>query len=47
VEPRRFESPERNLGLVIWDVKRKRLTSARDPFGIKLVYYKIEAVAHV
>jgi asparagine synthase (glutamine-hydrolysing) len=30
------------FGLAIWDVKRKRLTLARDPFGIKLVYYKIE-----
>jgi asparagine synthase (glutamine-hydrolysing) len=31
------------FGLAIWDVRRKRLTLARDPFGIKLVYYKIEA----
>jgi asparagine synthase (glutamine-hydrolysing) len=30
------------FGLAIWDVKRKRLTLARDPFGIKLVYYRIE-----
>jgi asparagine synthase (glutamine-hydrolysing) len=31
------------FGLAIWDVKRKRLTLARDPFGIKLIYYKIES----
>jgi asparagine synthase (glutamine-hydrolysing) len=30
------------FGLAIWDVRRKRLVIARDPFGIKLVYYKIE-----
>jgi asparagine synthase (glutamine-hydrolysing) len=30
------------FGLAIWDVKLKRLILARDPFGIKLVYYKIE-----
>ncbi len=30
------------FGLAIWDVKRKRLLLARDPFGIKLIYYKIE-----
>jgi asparagine synthase (glutamine-hydrolysing) len=29
------------FGLAIWDVKRKRLILARDPMGIKLVYYKI------
>src|SRR5689334_10256605 len=29
------------FGLAIWDVKKKRLLLARDPFGIKLVYYKI------
>src|SRR5262249_4560044 len=31
------------FGLAIWDVKRKRLTLARDPFGIKPVYYKIDS----
>ena len=30
------------FGLAIWDVKGKRLLLARDPFGIKLIYYKIE-----
>jgi asparagine synthase (glutamine-hydrolysing) len=30
------------FGLAIWDVKKQRLVLARDPFGIKLVYYKIE-----
>jgi asparagine synthase (glutamine-hydrolysing) len=30
------------FGLAIWDVRLKRLIVARDPFGIKLVYYKIE-----
>src|SRR5215831_13601952 len=30
------------FGLAIWDVKKERLLLARDPFGIKLVYYKIE-----
>ena len=30
------------FGLAIWDVKKKRLLLARDPFGIKLVYYKID-----
>src|SRR5215467_12464078 len=30
------------FGLAIWDVPKKRLLLARDPFGIKLVYYKIE-----
>ena len=31
------------FGLAIWDVRQKRLVLARDPFGIKLVYYKIDA----
>jgi asparagine synthase (glutamine-hydrolysing) len=31
------------FGLAIWDVRDRRLTIARDPFGIKLVYYKIGA----
>jgi asparagine synthase (glutamine-hydrolysing) len=31
------------FGLAIWDARRKRLLLVRDPFGIKLVYYKIEA----
>jgi asparagine synthase (glutamine-hydrolysing) len=30
------------FGLAIWDVKQERLVLARDPFGIKLIYYKIE-----
>ena len=30
------------FGLAIWDVRRKRLLLVRDPFGIKLVYYRIE-----
>jgi asparagine synthase (glutamine-hydrolysing) len=29
------------FGLAIWDAKRNRLILARDPFGIKLLYYKI------
>lgn len=29
------------FGLAIWDAKRRRLIVARDPFGIKLIYYKI------
>jgi asparagine synthase (glutamine-hydrolysing) len=30
------------FGLAIWDVKQRRLLLARDPFGIKLIYYRIE-----
>lgn len=30
------------FGLAIWDTQKHRLVVARDPFGIKLVYYKIE-----
>jgi asparagine synthase (glutamine-hydrolysing) len=30
------------FGVAVWDVKRKRLLVARDPMGIKLIYYKIE-----
>jgi asparagine synthase (glutamine-hydrolysing) len=30
------------FGLAIWDVRKRRLVLARDPFGIKLVYYKID-----
>jgi asparagine synthase (glutamine-hydrolysing) len=30
------------FGLAIWDVRRRRLVLARDPFGIKLVYYRID-----
>jgi len=30
------------FGLAIWDVREKRLVAARDPFGIKLIYYRIE-----
>jgi asparagine synthase (glutamine-hydrolysing) len=29
------------FGLAIWDVRQKRLLLARDPFGIKLLYYRI------
>jgi asparagine synthase (glutamine-hydrolysing) len=30
------------FGLAIWDERRKRLILARDPMGIKLVYYRVE-----
>ena len=30
------------FGLAIWDAGRRRLVLARDPFGIKLLYYRIE-----
>ena len=30
------------FGLAIWDVRKERLVLARDPFGIKLIYYRIE-----
>jgi asparagine synthase (glutamine-hydrolysing) len=30
------------FGLAIWDARRKRLVLARDPFGIKLLYYRID-----
>jgi len=30
------------FGLAIWDVRQGRLVLARDPFGIKLLYYRIE-----
>lgn len=30
------------FGLAIWDARRQRLILARDPFGIKLIYYRIE-----
>lgn len=29
------------FGLAIWDARRRRLVIARDPFGIKLIYYRI------
>jgi len=29
------------FGLAIWDARARRLVLARDPFGIKLVYYRI------
>jgi asparagine synthase (glutamine-hydrolysing) len=29
------------FGLAIWDIARKRLVLARDPFGIKLIYYRL------
>jgi len=31
------------FGLAIWDTRKKRLVVARDPFGIKLIYYKVDA----
>ena len=31
------------FGLAIWDAQQQRLVVARDPFGIKLIYYKIDA----
>jgi len=30
------------FGLAIWDARQRRLLLARDPFGIKLLYYKID-----
>src|SRR5215471_8924110 len=30
------------FGLAIWDVRRRRLFLARDPFGIKPLYYRID-----
>src|ERR1700751_1790722 len=30
------------FGVAIWDVRQKRLVIARDPFGIKLIYYRID-----
>ncbi len=30
------------FGLAIWDARKQRLVVARDPFGIKLIYYKID-----
>ena len=30
------------FGLAIWDARKQRLLIARDPFGIKLIYYKID-----
>ncbi len=30
------------FGLAIWDTRRKRLLLARDPFGIKPVYFRID-----
>ena len=30
------------FGLAIWDVRKQRLVLARDPFGIKLLYYKLD-----
>src|SRR4029077_18478386 len=31
------------FGLAIWDARQKRLVLARDPFGIKLLYYRVDA----
>ena len=33
------------FGLAIWDVRQRRLVLARDPFGIKLLYYRIDKIA--
>jgi asparagine synthase (glutamine-hydrolysing) len=30
------------FGLAIWDTRQRRLIVARDPFGIKLVYYRVD-----
>jgi len=30
------------FGLAIWDVRKKRLVVARDAFGIKLIYYRVD-----
>ena len=30
------------FGVAIWDVQARRLVVARDPFGIKLIYYKLD-----
>jgi asparagine synthase (glutamine-hydrolysing) len=30
------------FGLAIWDARQRRLVLARDPFGIKLIYYRID-----
>ena len=30
------------FGLAIWDARQRRLVLARDPFGIKLLYYRID-----
>jgi asparagine synthase (glutamine-hydrolysing) len=30
------------FGLAIWDARQKRLLLARDPFGIKLIYYRVD-----
>lgn len=30
------------FGLAIWDTQKKRLVVARDPFGIKLIYYTLD-----
>jgi asparagine synthase (glutamine-hydrolysing) len=30
------------FGLAIWDARQRRLLLARDPFGIKLIYYRID-----
>ena len=30
------------FGLAIWDARERRLVVARDPFGIKLIYYRID-----
>src|ERR1019366_4532347 len=30
------------FGLAIWDARKQRLILARDPFGIKLIYYKVD-----
>ena len=30
------------FGLALWDVRERRLMLARDPFGIKLLYYRID-----
>ena len=31
------------FGLAIWDVRKRRLVVARDPFGIKLIYWRVDS----
>jgi len=30
------------FGVAIWDARRRRMLVARDPFGIKLIYYRVD-----
>ena len=31
------------FGLAIWDARKRRLVVARDPFGIKLIYWRVDS----